>query len=102
MTEGNIPLFFDKSPYRVSLYMSSLWGKPAISLWRNRLAQIGADKEDHLIRAACRAERNAVPPPVPDALSSQPQVKLRVGGWVIAIAQPERQTYARIARLAGA
>src|SRR5450631_1985583 len=59
-------------------------------LWMH--AQILTNKQTHIIRTACRADRLTLPPPLPDITYRTSQVKRCARRWIVSITQPEAET----------
>src|SRR5260370_22060754 len=78
---------------------SALWHFP---LWSDGLTQIQTYKQIHQIRSAGITDSTALPPPLPDVLSSQARVKLCVLGGIVTITQPQAGTDASPCGLATA
>ncbi len=56
-----------------------------------RYTQTFLNEQAHIVRTAGITNSTAIPPPLPDMLGSQAEIKLRVRRWSTAITQP--QTY---------
>src|SRR5437763_9394391 len=56
-------------------------------------AQIVTDKQHHIIRTAGITNGSALPPPLPDMLSSQAKIKFGVRRRIITVTQPEAWAY---------
>src|SRR6266576_5130301 len=63
--------------------------RPRVALRFHSRAQIVTDKQHHIIRPTGITDGSALPPPLPDMLSSQAQIKFGVRRRIIAVTQPE-------------
>src|SRR6266576_4981565 len=67
--------------------------RPRVALRFHSRTQIVTDKQHHIIRTTGITDGSALPPPLPDMLSSQAQIKFGVRRRIITVTQPEAWAY---------